>query len=118
MDLKFCNKHFPLHNRLCKKTISKDCYTIKQTIIIKKIFQIWISVYGLPQEFLCDNGGKFVDDSFINIHKARNINCRLTGAESRWSNGPVERHILENMLEETTYWKKQQITSKLLQHGH
>ena len=29
----------------------------KPDIIISKIFQVWISLYGLPEKFLCDNGG-------------------------------------------------------------
>ena len=62
---------------------------------------MWISIYRLPEKFLSDNGGKFVNENFFNICKARNINSRLIGAKSRWSNGLVERQILENMLKET-----------------
>ena len=46
----------------------------KPDIIISKIFKVWISVYGLPEKFLSDNGGEFANDHFTNMCEAMNIN--------------------------------------------
>ena len=51
-------------------------------IVISKIFQLWISAYGLPGKFISDNGGKFVNDHFTNMGKATNINFKLTSTGS------------------------------------
>ena len=65
----------------------------KPDIIINKIFQVWISVYGLPENFLSDNGGEFASDHFTNMCEAMNINFKLTNAESPWSNGLIKRQF-------------------------
>ena len=78
----------------------------KPEIIISKIFQLWISVYGLPEKFLSENGGEFAND-LNNLCEAMNIDFKLTSAELPWSNCLVERHnlilgdILNRILEES-----------------
>ena len=80
----------------------------KPDINISKIFQVWISVYGLPEKFLSDNSGEFANDHFTNMCEAMNINFKLTSTESPSSNSLIERHnlilgdILERILEEST----------------
>ena len=77
-------------------------------IIIRKILQLWISIYGLPEKFLSDNGEGFANNHFTNMCKAVNINFKLTRAELPWSNGLVPRHnlifgdTLDRILEEST----------------
>ena len=41
-------------------------YTVhqKKEEIIKKIFQIWVSIFGSAKKFLIDNGGELNDDEF------------------------------------------------------
>ena len=110
MDLKFYKKHILLHliDHATRLSASAVIPSKKPEIIIKKIFQIWISVYGVPEKFLSDNGGEFANDDFANMCEAMNINFKLTGAESPWSNGLVERHnliladMLDRILEEST----------------
>ena len=78
----------------------------KPDIIISKTSQLWISVYGLPEKFLSDNGGEFANDYFTNMCKAMNINFKLTSTEPPWSNALAERQnlilgdILDRILEE------------------
>ena len=80
----------------------------KPGIIISKIFQLWISVYCLPEKFISDNGREFANDHFTNMCKAMNIDFKLTIAELPWSNSLVERHnlvlgdMLNRILEEST----------------
>ena len=110
MDLKFYKKHIILHLIDHATRLSASCFipSKKPETIIKKIFQIWISVYGSPEKFLSDNGGEFANDNFINMCEATNIKFKLTSAESPWSNGLVERHnlviadMLDRILEESS----------------
>ena len=110
IDLKFYKKNILLHmiDHATRLSASAVIPSKKPEVIIKKIFQIWISVYGVPEKFLSDNGGEFANENFINMCEAMNINFKLTGAESPWSNGLVERHnlilgdMLDRILEEST----------------
>ena len=60
--------------------------------IVKKLFEIWISIYGCPQTILSDNGGEFVNKLFTDMCENLNVRFITTAAESPWSNGLVERH--------------------------
>lgn len=60
--------------------------------IIKKFFEIWISVFGTPQTVLSDNGGEFVNKQFEDLCHNLNIRFITTAAEAPWSNGLVEKH--------------------------
>ena len=66
--------------------------TKKKEEIIRKIFQVWISVFGTADKFLVDNGGEFNNDEFISMCENVNIRICTTAAYSPWSNGLVERH--------------------------
>ena len=76
------------------------------TEIIKKIFDIWIRVFGCPEQVLTDNGGEFNNWEFLEACEKCNIRIKTTAAESPWSNGMVEKHngilghIVEKMLED------------------
>ena len=69
-------------------------------VIISKIFQIWISIFGPPKQILSDNEGEFANEDFRIMAEKLNTTVRTTAAESPWSNGINERHnaILENMV--------------------
>ena len=67
-------------------------YTKRKEEIIKKIFQIWISIFGSAKKFLVDNAGEFDNDEFRSLCENVNIRICTTAAESPWSNGIVERH--------------------------
>ena len=67
-------------------------YTKRKEEIIKKIFQIWISIFGSAKKFLLDNGGEFDNDEFRSLCENVNIRICTTAAVSPWNNGIVERH--------------------------
>ena len=96
MDWKFYSKHILLH--IINHATRSSATTVTPS---------WISVNGLPEKFLRDNGGEFGNDNFTNMCETTYINSKLTGAESLWSNGLVERHnfilghMLDCILEET-----------------
>ena len=64
----------------------------KEEEIVKRIFQIWISIFGSAKKFLVDNGGEFDNDEFRSLCENVDIRTCTTSAESPWSNGTVERH--------------------------
>ena len=59
-------------------------------IIIDKLFQHWIAVFGCPRRFLGGNGGEFNNELFRNISELLNVEDATTEAESSWSNGITE----------------------------
>ena len=67
-------------------------YTKRKEEIIKKIFQIWITIFGSAKKFLVNNGEEFDNDEFRSLCENVNIRICTTAAESPWSNGIVERH--------------------------
>ena len=42
----------------------------------------WVAVYGRVDNFLTDNGGKFVNEEFMTLREALNIKVHTIGAES------------------------------------
>ena len=64
IDLKFYRKHILLHmiDHATRLSASTVITSKKPDIIISKIFQVWICVYGLPEKFLSDNGGEFANE--------------------------------------------------------
>ena len=64
------------------------------------IFKIWITLFGLANEILSDNGGEFNNDLLRNLSDQLNVFIRTTPEESPWINGITERHnsILGNII--------------------
>ena len=71
--------------------------------ILTKLFRIWISVFGRPDQFLSDNGGEFVNQEFNEMCELFDITVSTSPAESPWCNGVIERHngILGKMIDST-----------------
>ena len=61
-------------------------------VTIRNFFKIWVSVFGVPQKVLSDNGGEFANNDFIDMCNNLGINFHTTAAEAPWSNGMVEKH--------------------------
>ena len=59
---------------------------------MRKLFQHWVTIFGVSNKYLVDNGGEFANREFITYCKNMNIQLCTTAAESPWSNGLVERH--------------------------
>ena len=47
----------------------------------------WISLFGVPNCLLSDNGGEFVNKGMLDFAKSFNFEPKTTPAESPWSNG-------------------------------
>ena len=75
----------------------------KPEIIIRELFNHWISIYGTPGSLLSDNGREFNNKELLELGEKCNIKIKTTAAESPWSNGLVERHnqILGDMILKT-----------------
>ena len=80
IDLKFYRKHILLHmidhatfSNLSASTIITSK---KPNIIISKIFQVWISLYGLPEIFLVITVGN-LPMTTSQMHEAMNINFKI-----------------------------------------
>ena len=103
MDLKFYEGKIILHmiDHLSKLSAGERIPSKEPKIIIKSIFKNWVSVYGPPNKFLSDNGGEFMNASFIEMCEQMNITVKNTAGRSPWSNGLVERHnlVISEMLE-------------------
>ena len=102
MDLKMFDGQWILHLIDHVSRFSAACFikSKKPDEIIGKIFKIWISVFGAPSKYFRDNGGEFVNDSFLDMCETFNIRVMTTAAESPWSNGLCERHnaVIGDML--------------------
>ena len=61
-------------------------------VIIKKIFQIWIPIFGSSKKFLVDNRGEFNNHEFISLCENIKIHIYTAAAEAPWNNELVERH--------------------------
>jgi len=69
--------------------------------IVNNFFLIWISIFGPPEQTLCDNGGEFCNQDFLDMCQNLNINMKSTAAFAPYSNGVVERH--NGLLAEMVY---------------
>ena len=94
MDLKMINGKWVLHliDHVSRFSAASFIPSKNPEQIIKVICRIWISVFGPPGNFLCDNGGEFNNEGFRNMCEKFNISLKTTAAESPWSNGLCERH--------------------------
>ena len=75
----------------------------ERDVVISKIFEIWISMFGSPGQILTDNGGEFNNEDFRIMEEKLNTKIKSTAAESPLSNGINERHnaILGDMIDRT-----------------
>ena len=73
----------------------------KKEVIVSKIFEMWISSFGVPRTLMSDNGGEFVNNVYTEASQKLGIKMVMPPAESPFSNGIVERHnkiIYETMM--------------------
>ena len=76
-------------------------------VIVDSVMTHWIALFGKPKKFLTDNGGEYVNSSFMDLCEKLDVHVATTGAEAPWSNGLVERHhallssSVEKIIEDT-----------------
>ena len=61
-------------------------------VVIKKIFEMWISYFGTPGKLMSDNGGEFLNEVYTEASEKLGVEITMPPAESPFSNGIVERH--------------------------
>lgn len=101
LDLKFMDEVIILH---CIDLLSRFSTAIvvknkTKEVIVEAFMRTWISIFGIPQKTLCDNGKEFCNKDFLDMCQNLNIDMKTTAAFSPYSNGVVERHngILADM---------------------
>ena len=95
LDLKKWSSDTWLHHMIDYLTRFSASCVIKskcKDVIVKKIFQIWIYIFGSPKKFLVDHEGEFNNHKFTSLCENVNIHICTMAAEAPWSNGLVERH--------------------------
>ena len=94
MDLKFFDGHIILHliDHLTRFSAATVLKSKQPDEIISGLMRCWLSLFGPPKKFLCDNDGEFANKKFIELAESMNVRVLHTAAESPWSNGLVERH--------------------------
>ena len=82
---------------------SKSCVTKSKDPkeIVEKIMETWLGTgLGAPVKFLCDNGGEFANNIFMDMCENMNIQVKHTAAYSPFSNGLCERNhaVIDEMI--------------------
>ena len=103
MDIKFYSGKPILHliDHATRFSAASVIHSKERDVVISKIFEIWISMFGSPGQILTDNGGEFNNEDFRIMGEKLNTKIKSTAAESPWSNGINERHnaILGDMID-------------------
>ena len=79
-------------DHVTRYSVSWVITTKKKKLIVKKMFQYWIGIFGHPNKILVDNDGEFDNTEFQALCENFNISICTTAAESPWRNGLIERH--------------------------
>ena len=94
IDIKFIGKVPVLHciDRVTRYSAATVMANKSKEEIIKGLFRVWISVFGVMGAILTDNGGEFLNFAFTNLCDTFGIIHLNTAAYAPWQNGTVERH--------------------------
>ena len=95
LDLKFLEgKEIILHaiDLLTRFSTAIIIENKTKEVIVSEFLRSWISIFGAPEQTLCDNGREFCNQDFLDMCQNMNINMKSTAAFSPHSNGVVERH--------------------------
>ena len=65
----------------------------EKKVIVDKLIESWIGTgLGIPKKIMCDNGGEWMNNEFMDLCENVNIRVMTTAAESPFSNGICERN--------------------------
>ena len=64
----------------------------KPETVIEGFINEWVSLFGVPESTLTDNGGEFDKSEFRSMAENFGIVVKSTAANNPWSNGICERH--------------------------
>ena len=105
MDLKEFKKGeiYFLHLVDMATRFSRSCIVKSKEpkVIVEKIIEIWLGTgIGAPEKVLCDNGGEWANNTFLELCEQMNIRVMHTAAYSPFSNGLCERNhaVIDEMV--------------------
>ena len=101
MDLKQLNGRWILHiiDMWSRYTVSVFIPRKRSSDVINALMQGWISVFGIMEAILTDNGGEFSSDEMREVMSILNVRVITTAAESPFQNGLCERvHAVTDMM--------------------
>ena len=87
MDLKLFRSVFILHmvDHATRYKAATNVNSKQKKVVIDKISQHWMTIFGTLNLFHSVNGGKFNNELFREMGEQLNINIKTTAAESPWS---------------------------------
>ena len=96
-------KIYFLHMIDLASRFSRSCVikSKEPNVIVESIITQWIgSGLGAPSKILCDNGGEFANQTFLDMCENMNIEVMHTAAFSPFSNGVCERNhaVVDDMV--------------------
>lgn len=78
----------------------------EKRIVVAKIIELWLPIFGAAKTFHMDNGGEFANDEMRELGNQFGINIKHTAAYSPCANGLNERNhatvdiMMQKMLED------------------
>ena len=101
VDLKKVDGGYILHmiDMFSRYTRSVFVVSKNSTLILDKILQEWVGIFGVPRKLLSDCGGEFTSQEMREVSSHLNIMKYTTAAEAPWQNGLCERvHQVTDMI--------------------
>ena len=102
MDLKKWDDNWILHLVDMWSRFSVSCFVARKRPrdIIDKMMTCWVSVFGVMEAVLTDNGGEFSAEEMREVASLLNVKVCTTAAYSPFQNGLCERNhaVTDNML--------------------
>ena len=65
--------------------------TWQSSYVARKVLELWVVHYGLPETFVVDQGGEFEADFFA-MCEDHGLDTNITGSHAPWQHGFAERH--------------------------
>ena len=81
MDIKFYSGKPILHliDHAIRFSAASVIHSKERDVVISKIFEIWISMFGSPGQILTDNGGEFNNEDFRIMGEKLNTKKKYRG---------------------------------------
>ena len=108
IDLKERNGKFIMYmiDVITRYTRASYIPSKRKEVVVERILELWVSIFGAARMFLMDNGGEFANDEMRELGNQFGITIKHTAAYSPWANGVNERNhasvdvMMEKMLED------------------
>ena len=78
---------FHMIDHATRSSVSRVVTSKKKELMVKKIFQFWIEIFGHPSKMLVDNGCEFDHTESQTLCENFHIRICMTAAESPCRNG-------------------------------